>query len=114
MDDPWNISPELGAVKSELEGLGADNLTGPYLTIIESAADRAKNDQASINNEQIKNTLSELNTLLRSLKRSNISTTKLRAKLSALSANARVFLTIELTRLQHQSIDLDRKDWVQA
>ena len=111
IDDAWDINPELETVKSELESLGADNFVGLYLSIIESSADRAKSGQADIGSEQMRMMLSELNTLLRSLERSKISATKLSTKLSALSDDARLFLVVEITRLQHQASDLDAMDW---
>jgi hypothetical protein len=114
MEDPWNLSPELEAVKSELDRLGAGDLTGMYLTIIETEADRAKSEQVAPNNDGTNNILSEINNLLRSLKRSRLSAHKVRNKLESLSGQARVFTQVELFRLTGERIDLETIDWSEA
>jgi hypothetical protein len=113
MEDPWNISLEFGAIKLALEGLRADELTGQYLSIIETAADVAKIDSASRISDGGDYTvvLNELNKILRSLKRSRLSATKLNNKLTALSKSTRVFIQVELSRTQGNQIDLDNSDW---
>jgi hypothetical protein len=113
MEDPWNISLEFEAIKLALEGLGADELTGQYLSIIETAADVAKIDSASRISDGGDYTvvLNELNKILRSLKRSRLSATKLNNKLTALSKSTRVFIQVELSRTQGNQIDLDNSDW---
>jgi hypothetical protein len=113
MEDPWNISLEFGAIKLALEGLRADELTGQYLSIIETAADVAKIDSASRISDGGDYTvvLNELNRILRSLKRSRLSATKLNNKLTALSKSTRVFIQVELSRTQGNQIDLDNSDW---
>jgi hypothetical protein len=113
MEDPWNISLEFEAIKLALEGLGADELTGQYLSIIETAADVEKIDSASRISDGGDYTvvLNELNRILRSLKRSRLSATKLNNKLTALSKSTRVFIQAELSRTQGNQIDLDNSDW---
>jgi hypothetical protein len=113
MEDPWNISLEFEAIKLALEGLGADELTGQYLSIIETAADVEKIDSASRISDGGDYTvvLNELNRILRSLKRSRLSATKLNNKLTALSKSTRVFIQVELSRTQGNQIDLDNSDW---
>ncbi len=113
MEDPWNISLEFEAIKLALEGLGADELTGQYLSIIETAADVEKIDSASRISDGGDYTvvLNELNRILRSLKRSRLSATKLINKLTARSKSTRVFIQAELSRTQGNQIDLDNSDW---
>jgi hypothetical protein len=113
MEDPWNISLELEAIKLALESLGADELTGQYLSIIETAADVAEIDPADRTSEGEDYTvvLNELNGLLRSLKRSQLSSARIHNKLTALSESARVFIQVELSRTQGDQIDHDTSDW---
>jgi hypothetical protein len=103
----------LSDVNSELERLGAGSSPGLYLTIIESAADRAIGDHASENPDVYKFVLVELNSLLRSLKRSNLPASNLATKLSSLSEPASEFLTLEYGRKNHADADFDLStlDW---
>jgi hypothetical protein len=116
MDDPWNISPELEAIKSKLVQLGAGDHTGMFLSIIETAARQVSHPSTvkSPNRAPFKDTLDELNRLRRSLERGRSSEPKRRARLTELSAPARQFIQLELSRLQDSPLDLDTTDWSNA
>ena len=96
MRDLLSTTPEKELVCNELKRLGAGEMSSFYQSVIERAAEDSTfiDDPESDYGSPFKAVLKELNDLLRSIKRSKLSGTKIAARIESLSKEASNFLEI--------------------
>ena len=100
-------------LRAALERIGAQRHAGLYISIIEAEAERADiEDSRSPTTIALHGSiLSSLNTVLRSLRRSRLTSNWIRTKLQALPEIASTFIRLELMRHLDRDIDLGGEDW---
>ena len=100
-------------LQSALERLGVGARLGLYISIINSEAERAviEDYRPRTGNDPYGPILGTLNAFRRSLRRSKLTSDKIKTKLSALPQPALPFIRLELMRRLDREIDLETEDW---
>ena len=113
MQDLLSTTPEKELVCNELKRLGAGEMSSFYLGMIERAAEDSTFIDASESDDgsPFKAILKELNDLLRSIKRSKLSGTKIAARIESLSKEASIFVEISLSGVLDKMINLQTEDF---
>ena len=102
------------ALERALERIGEVGPSPPYSGLIYNEAERTIDapNHTIQTEDPYAPILTSINALLRSLKRSNLSTSKIQAKLRALPEPAGQFAKLNLMRNLGRKIDLDDEDWL--
>ena len=113
MQDLLDTTPEKKSVRNELKRLGAGEMISFYQSLIERAAEESTLIDApeSDGDSPFKAVLKELNNLLRSIKRSKLSGTKIAARIESLSKEASTFVKISLSGVLDKEINLQTEDF---
>ena len=113
MQDLLDTTPEKKSVRNELKRLGAGEMISFYQSLIERAAEESTLIDAleSDGDPPFKAVLKELNNLLRSIKRSKLSGTKIAARIENLSKKASTFVKISLSGVLDKEINLQTEDF---
>ena len=100
-------------LEKALKRVSAGNLTGLYISLIDSEAERAdiEDHRPRNGNDPYSTILHALNEFLRSLRRSKLASDKISTKLFALPQPALPFIRLELMRRLDREIDLETEDW---
>lgn len=100
-------------LQSALQRLGVGARLGLYISIIDSEAERAviEDYRPRTGNDPYGPILGALNAFRRSLRRSKLTSDKIKTKLSALPQPALPFILLELMRRLDREIDLETEDW---
>ena len=103
-------------LQSALKRLGVGARLGLYISIIDSEAERADIEDClpRAENAPYGPILGALNAFRRSLRRSKLTSDKIKTKLSALPQPALPFIRLEFMRRLDRQIDLEKEDWSKA
>ena len=106
-------SQKTSDLQSALQRLGVGARLGLYISIINSEAERAviEDYRPRTENDPYGPILGTLNAFRRSLRRSKLTSDKIKTKLSALPQPALPFIRLELMRRLDREIDLETEDW---